>query len=136
MLTSSLRKARVAVAVLAGIGAARSALAVSYTFPSINFPAVTPTETLMPLNVSGAPNSVFDQYTLTVNWSAVSPPPPSDPFSSEARMRLLSGATPLVGGATNTSGVAASSGAAPNSLPTTLTWSGDLNAPYTGGQPL
>src|SRR5215216_6069356 len=101
MRTSSLRKARVAVAVLAGIGFAQAALAASFTFPSVNIPGVTPTEQLVPLNVAGAPNSVFDQYTLTVNWSAVTAPP-NDPFSSEARMRLLSGATPLVGGATNT----------------------------------
>ena len=133
MLT--LRRARVALAVLAGLGVAQSALAVSYTFPSINFANVTTTEQLLALNVAGAPNSVFDQYTLTVNWSNITPPP-NDAFSNEARMRLLSGATPLVGGATSTSGVAAASGAASNSNPTTLTWTGDLNAPYTGGQPL
>jgi len=131
----SLRNARVAVAVLAGIGLAQSALAVSYTFPSVNIPNVTPTEQLVPLNVAGAPNSVFDQYTLTVSWSNINPAP-NDAFSNEARMRLLSGATPLVGGATNTSGVAASSGSNSNSNPTTLTWTGDLNTPYTGGSPL
>lgn len=135
MCISSLRKAQVAVAVLVGLGVAQAALAVDFTFPSVNISPVTTTEQLVPLNPAGAPAVQFDTYTVTVNWSNLTPPP-SDAFSNEARMRLVGGPNVYAGGATGTAGLAPGSGAAANSNPTTLTWTGDMNTPYTGGNPM
>jgi hypothetical protein len=126
------RVTSVSVAAFAALGVSSVALAVPYTFPTFNIGNVTLTEVLTNLNVSAVPAGPYDKYSMTVNWT----PGAGDPWSNEARLRILTGGTPLVGGGTSTSGVSPISGQAPNGNPTTLTFSGDFNGVYTGGNPL
>jgi hypothetical protein len=108
---------------------------VSHTFPTFNqtvdndagIPGLDPEA----VNLTGAPAGTYTGFSVSVQWSAIS----GDPWSSEAIWALTNQpfGTP---GATFYAdpGPAANSGN--NGNPAALTWSGFLDAPYTGGTPL
>lgn len=106
----------------------------SFTFPSFNQVVDnTAAAGLDPEEVAltGAPAGTYTGFSVTVNWSAVS----GDPWSNEAIWAFTD--LPF---STPPTVFYADPGAAPNSAgdgnPVTLSWSGFMDTPYNGGDPL
>jgi hypothetical protein len=103
---------------------APGSLMAQYSFPTIAGPqVVTPTPVSIPLDVSGVPAGSYISFTVSVAWANG-----FDAWSSESRLRIVSGATELYPISV------ATSGAATNDNATTLTWVGSFT--YNGGDPL
>jgi hypothetical protein len=91
------------------------------TFSFFNMGSLTPQPTT---------GTVFNSYSVTVNWSALA----NDPWSNEAGLGLSTNGTST--GPAYAFPRFATGGAAGNGNPTTLTFSGFLDSNYTGGSPL
>ena len=121
-----IRNVLVAATVAALAGAAHA----DFTFPAFNL-AVPSVIQSIDLNGASVPAGVYQSYEASIDWV----PGGGDPWSNEAIWALVDRAAP-----DNTGTFYADPGAAGNSQangnPITLTWSGLLDAPYTGGNPL
>lgn len=105
----------------------------AFTFPSFTTsPSNTAAAGLEPTftALTGAPAGVYNAYSVTVEWGGSV----NDAWSNEAIFALLD-SPDLVNGV-----FYADPGASPvsagNAAPRTLTWSGLLDVPYSGGDPL
>jgi len=100
-----------------------------YTFPSFNR-TVNSTAGSVPLPTGAVPAGSYTSYSVSLNWSALS----GGPWSDEAIWALTE--APIASATT----FYADPGPAPNSQSNgtarTLNWSGFLDTPYSGGDPL
>jgi hypothetical protein len=118
---------------LAIVAVGATARADEYTFSPFNLLNVpSPLSNASSVELTGATAGfTFSKYTVSFDWTAG----PGDPWSNEAVWALAD--TPITA---PTNFLYADPGNAPNSAnsgnPVTLAWSGFLDAPYQGGDPL
>lgn len=123
-------RAAVAASVLALVAGSTMA---DYTIPSFSVIANTTAAAPGSLNLNGAsiPAGTYLSFEATLDWSAIA----GDPWSDEAIWALVETPPPFASQV-----FYADPGPSPdaqgNGTPRTLTWSGLLDTPYNGGDPL
>jgi hypothetical protein len=127
---------KLAFALAAGCGLATSAMA-QHTPPPFSFTNLADTWQSQDLNGASIPTGTYTTYAVNVQWSVAA----GAPFSAEARAGLFkvdraTFVTPPPDPADVYWTSGAPTGGAPNTQPTTLSWSGTLTQSYTGGQPI
>jgi MYXO-CTERM domain-containing protein len=116
------------VALLAGTASA------DYTFPLFNVLANTTPSNPQSVNLNGAsvPAGVYLSYEVRFDWGMST----GDAWSNEAVWALVNDPVPFDGPEIFFADPGPSPAGQSNTTPRPLTWSGLLDAPYTGGTPL
>lgn len=117
---------KLAVLSLAVLATASSVHA-AYTFPTFTTEANSDL-VFTTLNTSAVPAGTYNYVSISLDWAAG----PGDPWSNEAQFALSSDQVPTIVHNFLTGFV----GSGANGNPTTLTYSGFLDADYLGGNPL
>lgn len=104
----------------------------TFNYPSFNLPAVTPIVQFFDLGTlptQPPAATTYTNFSVTVDWTAVS----GDPWSNEARMRIVDSASQTTTYLTSSQ---ATTGSASSGNATTMTWSGILSTSYNNGNAL